>query len=114
MSEPRPTEPGPDIAEFDNVNRKYLDRQNALRYPDVGILLWYTSDTWPPSAETTLADGPAYDCVRLCGFPDGHLVATRYGDDGRPSLHTEFHDGFPGVGRSPVNTANHRRRRFLG
>src|SRR5262249_27702203 len=46
---------------------------------------------WPPSAETTLAEGPAYSySVRLSGFPDGHLAVTLSRDDGTIPLIAEF------------------------
>jgi hypothetical protein len=86
MSEPRPTK-----EDFDNAIRAYMERMAALRYADASILLIYTSDHWPPAAETTLAEGPIHDYSgRISGFPDGHLAVTLERDDGTPPLRTEF------------------------
>jgi hypothetical protein len=91
MSEPRPTDSVPDVAEFDHAIQAYLDRMAALRYADCTISLIFSSDRWPPLAETALAEGPAYSySVRLCGFPDGHLAVTLYRNDGATPLFTEF------------------------
>ena len=91
MSESQSNEPVPDVDEFDNAIQSYMDRMAALRYADLTTWIPCTIDRWPMSAETTLADGPAYSyCLRLSGFPDGHLAVTLYRDDGTPPLHTEF------------------------
>jgi hypothetical protein len=92
MSESQSNEPVPDVDEFDNAIQSYMDRMAALRYADLTTWIPCTIDRWPPSSETTLADGPAYSyCLRLSGFSDGHLAVTLYRDDGTPPLHTEFH-----------------------
>jgi hypothetical protein len=86
MCQPRPTKD-----DFDNAIRAYLERMAALRYADASIDLVYTSDYWPPAAETTLAEGPIHDYSgRLNGFPDGHLAVTLERGDGTPPLSTEF------------------------
>jgi hypothetical protein len=91
MSEPRPTDPVPKVAEFDKAIHSYLDRMAALRYADLTTWLVISSDRWPPSAETTLADGPAYSySLRLSGFPDGHLEVKLYRDDGTTPLIAAF------------------------
>lgn len=91
MSEPRPTDLVPRVAEFDNAIQSYLDRMAALRYADVTTWLVLSSDRGPPSAEMTLADGPAYSySLRLSGFPDGHLAVTLYRDDGTTPLIAGF------------------------
>jgi hypothetical protein len=91
MSEPQPTDPLPEVAEFDDAIQSYLDRMAALRYADLTTWMILSSDRWPPSVETTLADGPAYSySLRLSGFPDGHLAVTLYGDDGTTPLIAEF------------------------
>ena len=92
MSESQSNEPVPDVDEFDNAIQSYMDRVAALRYADLTTWLPCAIDRWPPSAETTLADGPAYSySLRLSGFSDGCLAVTLYRDDGTPPLHTEFH-----------------------
>jgi hypothetical protein len=91
MAESQSNQPVPDVDEFDNAIRSYMDRMAALRYADLTTWIPCTIDRWPPSAETTLADGPAYSyCLRLSGFSDGHLAVTLYREDGTPPLHTEF------------------------
>jgi hypothetical protein len=92
MSESQPNDRVPDVAEFDNAIQSYMDRMAALRYADLTTWIPCTIDRWPPSAETTLADWPAYSySLRLGGFSDGHLAVTLYRDDGTTPLHTEFH-----------------------
>jgi hypothetical protein len=91
MSEPRPTDPVPTVAEFDKAIQSYLDRMAALRYADLTTWLVFSSDRWPPSTEMTLAEGPAYSySLRLSGFVDGHLAVTLYRDDGPTPLIAEF------------------------
>jgi hypothetical protein len=92
MSESQPNDRVPDVAEFDNAIQSHMDRMAALSYADLTTWIPCTIDRWPPSAETTLADGPAYSySLRLSGFSDGQLAVTLYRDDGTPPLHTEFH-----------------------
>jgi hypothetical protein len=63
----------------------------ALRHVDLNMWLIFTSDRWPPSDETILADGPAHRySLRLSAFPDGHLAVTLYRDDGKTPLTAEF------------------------
>jgi hypothetical protein len=91
MSEPQPTDPVPEVAEFDNAIQSYVDHMAALRYADLDSWMILSSDRWPPSVETALADGPAYSySFRVSGFPDGHLAVTLYRDDGTSPLITEF------------------------
>ena len=92
MSESQSNKPVPDVEEFDNAIQSYMDRMAALRYADLTTWIPCTIDRWPPSAETPLADGPAYSYfLRLSGFSDGHLAVTLYTDDGTPPPHTKFH-----------------------
>ena len=91
MSEPRPADQVPDVGEFDDAIRAYLERMAALRYADASIYLIYSSDRWPPSTDTTLAEGPIHDYFgRLSGFPDGHLAVTLERGDGTTPLSAEF------------------------
>jgi hypothetical protein len=91
MSARRPIARVPGVAEFDNAIQDYLERMAALRYADMTTCLVISSDSWPPSAETTLADGPAYSySLRLSAFPDGHLAVTLCRDDETTPLIAAF------------------------
>jgi hypothetical protein len=91
MPEPRPTHRVPDIAEFDEAIRAYLERMATLRYADASVYLVYSGGLWPPPAESILAAGPIHGYAgRLIGFPDGHLAVRLERTDDTPPLLAEF------------------------